>query len=260
MIIRDKSQEEEYIEAGKISMKILKSMGNMAKEDTTPLEIDEYAGNLCKKYGVKPAFVGVQSQRSVYRHNSCISVNDEVVHGIPSRDRKLRKGDVVKIDFGIIYNGLHTDHCFTFGVSQLSAEDERLVRTARIAVETAVSKAVVGNTTGDLGNTMQSVSKVAGFDVLKHFIGHGIGRSLHEKPEIPAFGIPGGGTHLEEGMVICIECQVVAGSDQYITEENGWTVRTKDGLKAAMFEYMVIVKKKKPKVLTPMYDWKIINA
>jgi len=254
MIIRTNKELDRYQKAAQISTKILGEVRLAIKEGGTPLQIDALADKLCEQYHVKPNFKGVPGAKSVYQHATCISVNDAVVHGIPD-ETPFKKGDLVKVDFGINYQGLNTDHCFTVGVGELSKEDAKLVYTAKKAVQTAAKKAVVGKTTGDLGHTMQSMVEKAGFNVVREFIGHGIGRSLHESPELPAHGQPKMGTPLIEGMVLCVEAQVVAGSPRLYTEKNCWTARTVDGKKSAMFEYMVVVGKSKPVLLTKTMDW-----
>lgn len=257
MIITSKKDRHTYQTAGQISTEILSQIKAATKPGISPLELDNLATKLCHKHQVKPAFVGVHNGLSTYQHAMCISVNDTVVHGIPT-DEPVKPGDIVKLDFGIIYRGFFTDHCVTVGIEKLSPLDERLVRTTKKAVLAAVDLAVEGNPTGYLGSTMHTIAKNEGFDVLKNFIGHGIGTSLHEFPEVPAHGNPLHGSLLKTGMVICVEAQVVTGTDQTITQADGWTVTTADGGKSAMFEYQVIVGKQKPTILTPTASWPII--
>jgi methionyl aminopeptidase len=258
VIIKTSQQLAQYQQAAKISTEILEQLRLAIKAGVTALEVDALADRLCKQYKVSPNFKGVGPKKNKYQHATCISVNDTVVHGIPD-DRIFKKGDLVKVDFGIEYQGLNTDHCFTVGVEQLSPADEKLVRVAKKAVQKACKKAIVANTTGDLGYTMQTVAETAGFSVVREFIGHGIGHSLHEDPQIPAYGSPRSGTRLIEGQVICVEAQIVAGDRRIRIEKDAWTVKTADGSKAAMFEYMLVVGKKKPIYLTKTLDWPIIN-
>jgi methionyl aminopeptidase len=185
-------------------------------------------------------------------------VNEEILHGIPSNTRKMQSGDVVKLDFGIIYNGYYTDHCYTFILGEPSEEDLRLVQTSKKATESAMMMAIHGNRIGDIGSVMHSIAQKQGYDVLKDYVGHGIGKHLHEDPDVPAYGIAGHGEILKEGMALCIESQVVSGTDLTITQPNGWTIISADGKKASMFEYMVIVRQQKPEVLTKMEDWPIV--
>ena len=256
MIIRSDKELSQYKAAGKKSMKILRQLFDACKEGVTSAEVDALADELCKKEGVKPSFKGVGPKNNQYQWATCISVNDTVVHGIPE-DKPFKKGDLVKVDFGIIDDsGLYTDHCFTKSIGEPSEEDLNLMKVTRKAIQEAAKKAVVGNKIGDLSHTMQSIVEAAGFSVVKEFVGHGIGRGLHDEPQIPAWGLPNSGRRLEEGMVLCVEAQVMASeNDDLYVDADGWTVKAEDGAKSAMFEYMVVVKKGKPVFLTPTMDW-----
>lgn len=258
MIITSPQQAQTYRDAATISTEILASMRDAVKVGVYPIEVDELAGQLCKKHRVKPAFQGVIQSGLAYHHNSCISVNDEVLHGIPDNKRALQSGDLVKLDFGIIHQGLFTDHCITVGLGKISIQDQQLIHAGKTAVLKAVAQAIAGNRTGDLGFTMHKTASRAGFEVLKQYIGHGIGTSLHDDPEIAAWGKKGRGELLKENMVICVEAQVVAGSDEIYVEKNGWTVKTVDGKKGVMFEYMVLVGKNEPEILTDTIDWPLV--
>ncbi len=257
MIIENKKQLKKYQQAGQLSTNILKQLHQAVRPGVTPLEIDQLAAELCQKHDVVPSFKGAGSANNRYQYATCVSVNDTIVHGIPNQ-RKFQAGDVVKVDFGLIKDGLQTDHCFTLGLAPLAAEDERLIIASRDAVQEAVKLAVVGNKTGDLGFAIQSLIEQAGFNVAKEFIGHGIGFDMHEDPQLPAFGRQGKGVKLAEGMVLCVEAQVLAGDDRVVFSKDGWTVKTADGKNAAMFEYMVVVGKEKPIILTPTLNWEII--
>lgn len=257
MIITTKADLQTYREAARISTKILDQVRAAVKPGVYPIELDQLAGELCQHYQVKPAFKGVQYLNLRYKHNSCISVNDEILHGIPSDKRALKPGDLIKLDFGIVYKGFFTDQCVTVGINPVSNQDKELLKVGKKAVLSAVELAVAGNTAGDLGYTMHRVARKSGFDVLKQYIGHGIGHSLHENPELPAHGRRMSGETLREGMVMCVEAQVVAGSDEVFIDDNNWTVKTVDGKKGVMFEYMVVVGKEKPETLTHTVDWPI---
>lgn len=259
MIIQNDEQLAIYKKAGQISTQILDKLRQAIVPGKTALEVDQLADELCKKHQVRPNFKGQGSPSNPYKHATCISVNDTVVHGIPDK-RQFQPGDVVKLDFGIEYMGLNTDHCFTVGVGELKDKDHRLVTTARKAIQKAASLAIVGNQTGDLGFAMQTIANQAGMTTAKEFVGHGIGKTLHDKPQIPAYGQPATGFVLQKGMVLCVEAQVLAGKDDVYIESDGWTVKTVDGKNAAMFEYMVVVQEKKPLYLTPTLDWPIVNG
>jgi len=246
-----------YRRAGELSTRILEQLRQSVRPGILPIEIDRLAEALCRKNKVKPAFKGV-NPNNPYQYSTCISVNDVVVHGLPSRTEKIKSGDVVKVDFGLVYQGLYTDHCFTVVVDKFTPQTKKLVTVARDAVASAIPLAISGNTTGDLGNRMQTIAQNNGFDVLKQYTGHGIGRTLHDGPAIPAFGQSKSGTVLENNQVLCLEAQVVTGSDQVEVGDDGWSVCTRDGGLSAMFEYMVVVGEKQPILLTPTLDWGMI--
>ena len=256
MIIKNDAELKQYQQLARISTNILEQLRRAVKIGVTPLVIDALADKLSKKYKVKPNFKGVGPKNNQYQHATCIAVNDTVVHGIPD-DRPFEDGDVVKVDFGIEKDGLQTDHCFTVGVGNLSAADEHLIKTAKKAIQTAAKKAIVGSRVGDLGFIIQSIANQNGCTVAKEFVGHGIGHTMHDEPQIPAYGNKGKGQELKKGMVLCVEAQILAGEDDIYFADDGWTVKTCDGSKAAMFEYMVVVQADKPIFLTPTLNWPI---
>ncbi|MBD3279339.1 MAG: type I methionyl aminopeptidase [Candidatus Pacebacteria bacterium] len=258
MIIKSPIQLRQYQQLAALSTQILDQLRQAIKPGVTPLTIDALAEQLCKQHQVQATFKGVKGKKGPYQHTTCISVNDTVVHGIPN-EQAFVKGDLVKVDFGIKNNQLTTDHCFTVGVAELSTADKKLVKTTKKAVQAAVKLAKVGQTTGDLGHAIETMVNQAGFKVIKEFVGHGIGQQLHESPQLPAFGNPGQGETLKPGMVLCIEAQVVAGNGQVYFTDDGWSVKTQDGSKAAMFEYMAVVRKSRPLLLTKTLNWPIIT-
>jgi methionyl aminopeptidase len=255
MFIRSPQELKRYQQAADKSTKILKTLFNATKAGATPKEIDRLADKECQKIGVIPCFKGVGPKNNKYRWATCISVNDTVVHGIPE-DQVLKKGDLVKVDFGINDNSWFTDHCFSKSIGLPSPEDQRLMTVSRKAIIAGANLALVGKRTGDIGAKIQEVIEASNFSVVKEFVGHGIGHDMHDVPQIPAHGKAGTGTALKEGMVLCVEAQALASkSDQIYVEDNGWTDKTVDGSKAAMFEYMVVVGKKQPIFLTDTRDW-----
>lgn len=251
MVLTKAKDERILREGANISVNILNELKNEIKEGVTPLQIDTVAGELCNEYGVIAAFTHVNG----YEYNTCISVNNVAVHGIPNTT-PLKKGDLVSIDFGIIFKNMYTDHCWTWSIGKASEDDRKLLDAGREAVQNALTKAVVGNHTGDLGCEMESTAKKYGFNILKMFVGHGIGKSLHEGPDIPAFGKKGKGALLVDGMVICIECQVVNDTGDIKIDRDGWSAKTKNGGKSVMFEYMGIVREDRFEVLTDTFNWK----
>jgi methionyl aminopeptidase len=257
MKIKTPQQAESIRKAALLATKIVSELSNQLAVGSFPSQLEKFAWELCKEHNVQPAFFGVKGQKNNYEYSCCISVNDQILHGIPSSTRALQDGDIVKIDFGLIMDGYYTDQCFTFIVGQPNQQDLRLVNIARLATETAVKKAISGTPAGDLGHTMEAIAQAAGFDTLKMFVGHGIGSSLHEYPEVPSFGPAGEGDILQKDMVICVECQVVGGSGEIYIADDGWTVMSADGNRGAMFEYMVIVGDTEPEILTPMLNWQV---
>ncbi len=259
MTIKNKHQRHQYQELGKLSTELLWQLYERVAPGVMPIEIDRLAAQLCRAHGVAASFYGVEGKQSDYAYSTCIQLNDVVVHGIPSTTEAIKSGDLVTVDFGIKKDGLCTDHCFTIGVGKVSAADRQLLEVGRTAVQQAVKLAVEGSRVGDLGSAMLSTAQAAGFTTAKKYVGHGIGHSLHEFPELPAFGEAGTGAQLKTGMVLCVEAQVMAGSDQTKTDPDGWTVRSSDGANSVMFEYMVMVDKRQPLMLTPTLNWPLIK-
>ena len=259
MIIKSTKQLEQYKKAADISTKILKELRMSIKVGLTSLELDHLADQLCSKYQVAPNFKGQGNPGNVYQHATCISVNDTVLHGVPN-NRPFKKYDVVKVDFGIEYQGLNTDHCFTVSVAGVTPQDKQLIEFSRKTIIRALSQAIAGNRTGSIGQVLESATHKSKYTVIKQFCGHGIGLTLHDKPQIPSYGNTNTGETLLEGQVLCIEAQYVTGSDKLYVGDDQWSVSTVDGGKSAMFEYMVVVGKKKPLVLTPTMDWPIVTS
>ncbi len=237
-------------EAGKLSAQILKQLRDAVKEGVSAKDIDDLAAKLCKENNVKPAFKGVEGIKYPYPNSMCVCVNDEVLHGIPHPDKIFKKGDVIKLDFGIIYKGFYTDHCVTVSLGPLPQRLEQLINTAKLCVDTAVKEAIVGNTVGDISFALQSVAELSGFEFVTTYCGHGIGKSLHESPEVTSYGRRGSGPQLIDGMVLCVENQITTGSAELRFDSDAWTLKTIDGSIGAMFEHMVIVRKGKPEILT----------
>lgn len=249
-IFTDPEDVKAIREAGKLSAKILKELRDSVKEGVSAKDIDDLAAKLCAENGVVAAFKGVEGISYPFPNSVCISVNDEILHGVPHASKVFKKGDVVKVDFGIIYKGFYTDHCVTVGIEPISKELQKLISTAKLCVDTAVKEAVVGKTVGDISFALQTVSELAGFDYVTSYCGHGIGKSLHEAPEVSSFGQKGAGAKLEDGMLLCIENQITTGIAEVDFAEDDWTLKSVDGSIGAMFEHMVIVREGKPEILT----------
>lgn len=246
--IKSKFDIDQLRIAGRIAAEIVEALSHELHEGVSALDIDARAAQLCREHGVEAAFLGYDG----YPNSICIAVNDEVVHAIPHAEKIFRDGDVVKLDFGVKYRGYYSDHCRTFAIGKLSDVHQRLIKAGQEATDNAVALCRAGTHIGDVSHAMEATAEAAGFDVVRMYIGHGIGKRLHEEPEVPAFGKPGSGVVLQENMVICVECQVCEHSGDVKHDRDGWTSRTKDGGYAVMFEHMVRVTADGPDVLTKL--------
>ena len=257
MIIKNKKEFKKYKAICDLSVQILGEIKAIVKEGITPQEIDEYATKLCEKHNVQPAFKGVTvGNAPEYECTTCIYLNDTVVHGVPNTE-KIQPEDIVKVDFGIKKDGYYTDHCFTVGIKPLLDKDKTFITESRNAILQGVNQAIVGNTIGEIGQAIEAHANKFSYSVVKEFVGHGIGKSLHDYPDIPGYGGRGQGEKLKKGLVICIEAQIVDGIPDVFTCEDSWTVKTKTGAKSCMFEYIVMVDNKKPRILTNTLDWEL---
>jgi methionyl aminopeptidase len=207
--------------------------------------LDKRVEDCIRSSNAAPAFKGYRG----FPNALCISVNEEIVHGIPS-DRKLENGDIVSCDVGVKYKGYYGDAAHTFGVGTISAEAKRLLRITEESLYLGIEKAVAGNRLYDIGHVIQTYVENAGYSVVKVFVGHGIGRQLHEDPQIPNYGKPDRGVRLREGMVLAIEPMVNVGCEEIDILQDGWTAVTKDGSLSAHFEHSVVVRKGRAEVLS----------
>ncbi len=237
-------------QAASISTKILNELKTNVIEGNNAKEIDNLVDKLCKANNVIPAFKGVPSSYGPFPSAICISVNDEILHAIPKSSTIFKSGDIVKLDFGIIYKGFFTDHCVTVGVGKLTDDEQKLIQTAKLCVDTAVKQAIVGNTVNDISYALQTVAEMANLNYVTSYCGHGIGKSLHESPEVLSYWHPDFDIPLVEGMVLCIENQLTLGKSTLKLDKDKWTLKTVDGSKGAMFEHMIIVRKGSPEILT----------
>ncbi len=240
--------EEELVlmrKAGAILSRILKEVAGAVRPGVTTSELDGLAEKLIETQKVSPAFKGYHGYPNVL----CVSVNDEVVHGIPDQ-RALLEGDIVSLDLGVCYRGFFSDAAVTVPVGRIAAEKRKLIETTRQALAEGIRNAKVDNRLSDISVAIQNFVESRGFSVVREFVGHGIGSRLHEEPELPNFGQPGKGPVLKNGMVLAIEPMVNAGSWEIRILENGWTAVTKDGLPSAHFEHTVAITGKGPEILT----------
>ena len=209
------------------------------------LYLDKIAEEFIRDNGGEPGFKGYNGFPSTL----CVSEDNEVVHGIPSK-KELLEGSIVSIDCGVLMNGFYGDSAYTFAVGEISDEKQRLLDVTKQALNIGVSAAIYGNTVGDIGFAIQQFTELKGYSVVKELVGHGIGKKLHESPEVPNYGKQGAGIKLEDGMVLAIEPMVNIGSDGVFQKDDGWTIETKDGSPSAHFEYTVAITKEKTEILS----------
>ena len=233
-------------EACIISAGALKLAGEAVQPGVTTAEIDKIAYDYIKKCGAEPNFLNYNG----YPATACISINDEVIHGIPSKSRVIKEGDIVSIDLGARLNGYNGDNAATFAAGAISSEAKRLCDTTRESLYVGIQKAVAGGRVGDIGAAISQYCEARGFSVVREFIGHGIGKALHEEPSVPNFGTPGRGVRLLPGMTIAIEPMINMGAAGVKTLPDGWTVKTRDGKLSAHFEHTVAITPNGPKILT----------
>lgn len=236
-------------EGGKISARVLNEVLAAAKPGISTLELNNLAEELILKSGGKPSFKGFDD----YPFATCINVNEGIVHGLPTR-RKLKEGDIVTVDLGVLYQGLHTDNARTIKVQKANGKRQnsinKFLEVGQKTLEEAIEQCRVGKTVGDISHTIQKTIEGAGYNVARELGGHGVGRKLHEPPFIPGIGQPGEGAVLKEGMTLAIEVIYARGSGKIEVLNDGWTVVTVDGNVAGLFEHTVAITKSGPIVLT----------
>jgi methionyl aminopeptidase len=223
--------------ANALVLKILDSLEKMVAPGVTTLDLDKVSEEMAWKGGAKPAFKGYRG----YTRSLCASVNDEVIHGIPSRKRELKAGDIISLDFGVLLDGYYGDSARTVPVGEISPEAERLLRVTRESLEKGIQAARLGGRLSDIGAAVQAHVESAGFSVVREFVGHGIGTSLHEDPQVPNYGAPGTGPLLKEGLVLAVEPMVNQGTAEVRVLPDGWTAVTLDGGLSAHFERCLAV-------------------
>jgi len=249
MIVLKTSRELALMkEACRISAEALKIAGQAVEPGATTAQIDKIAYDYIISQGAQPNFLHLYD----FPATACISINDEVIHGIPSKSRVIKEGDIVSIDLGAKIGGYNGDNAATFAAGKISSEAKRLSDTTREALYEGIKKAVVGGRIGDIGNAIASYCEQRGYSVVRDFTGHGIGAKLHEGPEVPNFGTPGRGVRLLPGMTIAIEPMINEGRAQVKTLSDGWTVKTVDGKLSAHFEHTVAITEDGPVILTEL--------
>lgn len=232
-------------QGGKILATILQDIKKKVVVGTTTSEINDIANRLCLKYGVKPSFLGYGG----YPASICVSINDEVVHGIPG-GYEIKNGDIVSLDFGVYLAGYHTDAAISFGVGNISAEAHRLLTVTEQSLARGIEQARPGNHVGAIGETVQKYAESHGFSVVRTLVGHAIGKNVHEEPYIPNFGHKSDGPKIQADTALAIEPMVTVGSYDVDLAEDGWTYSTRDGKLSAHFEHTVWIHPDGPEILT----------
>lgn len=246
IIIKSESEIKKIAAACRIVAEILKDLKEIIRPNMTTAAIDSFVEKEIKKRKAIPAFKGYRG----YPANACISINDQVVHGIPSPFVKLKEGDIVSIDLGVLLDGFYGDGAVTIPVGNVSPEALRLIRVTEEAFYKGLEKAIAGNRVSDISAAIQGHVESNGFSVVRAFVGHGVGRLLHEEPQVPNFGKPGRGPRLKEGMTIAIEPMVNAGAPDINILDDGWTAVTTDGSLSAHYEHTVVITKDGAEILT----------
>lgn len=246
IIVKSQSEILKIAAACKIVAEILESLKTYIRPGITTFDIERYVEDQIRKRKAVPAFRGYRG----YPASVCVSVNDQVVHGIPSRRLRLKDGDIASVDLGVILDGFYGDAAITIPIGEVSAEALKLLKVTEEALYVGIKKAAVGYRVSDISAAIQGYVEAHGFSVVRAFVGHGIGRSLHEDPQIPNFGTPGEGPRLKDGMTLAIEPMVNAGVPDVEILDDGWTAVTSDGKMSAHFEHTVVVKKNGPEILT----------
>ncbi len=248
IVCRSSAELDRMRAANQLVARILAELAEAAQSSVTTAQLDALAERLVREAGAEPAFKGYRG----YPATLCVSINQEVVHGIPSAARTLQTGDIVSLDMGVKLDGYYGDSAVTVAVGEVPEKTRELLRVTREALERAIAQAKVGGRLSDIGHAVQEWVESHGFSVVREFVGHGIGERLHEEPQIPNYGQPGRGPRLAEGMVLAIEPMVAMGKPDVKVLGDGWTAVTKDGSLAAHFEHTVAVTAAGPLVLTAL--------
>jgi methionyl aminopeptidase len=238
-------------ESGQIVAKALGAVAEYIKPGITTKYLDQIAEEFIRSCGAIPSFLNY----SGFPASLCISLNDVVVHGIPSKDQVLKEGDIVSVDCGAYKNGFHGDSAYTFRVGDVSKETEALLRTTKESLYQGIAQSLEGKRVGDIGNAVQEYCQRRGYTVVREMVGHGVGRNLHEDPEIPNVGKRGSGPQLKAGMVIAIEPMINMGTRNIVMERDGWTVRTADRKPSAHFEHTIAIRKNAGAEILTSFDY-----
>ncbi len=245
-IILKSPREIAYMrDAGRVVAAVLDEVAKRVRPGITTAELDDIAVSELKKWGAEASFKGYRG----FPASLCTSVNEEVVHGIPGK-RMLNEGEIISLDFGALLNSFHGDAAVTVGVGRISSEAQRIIDATRGALEAGIAVAKIGTRLGDVSAAIQSYAEARGFSVVREYVGHGIGRELHEDPQVPNFGVPGEGPVLQKGMTMALEPMLNAGEWRTRVAEDRWTVVTADGKLSAHFENTIAIGESGPEILT----------
>jgi methionyl aminopeptidase len=245
IIIKSDKEIKGIKESSKILSLTFEYINDIIKEGMKTKELDRKIEEFIKKNNAYPAFKGYRG----FPASSCISINEVVIHGIPD-ERLIEKGDIVGIDVGVKYNGFFSDAAYTFGIGELTEEAEKLLSVTKTALYNAIQEMKKDNRVGDISNAIQKTAEDAGFNVVRDFVGHGVGKNLHEDPAVPNFGEKGVGARLKKGMTIAVEPMINAGSHEVKILGDNWTVITGDGKLSAHFEHTILISEAEPEILT----------
>ena len=248
IVIKNKKELELMREAGRLNALALQTVREMIRPGITTAELDAAAEEVIRSHGGTPVFKGYPGPYP-YPGTICASINDELVHGIPG-DRKLKEGDIISVDCGAKLNGFVGDAAFTVGVGKISVEAQKLIEVTKQALFEGIKQMVPGNKTGDVSNAIQTYVESRGYYVTKVYTGHGVGREMHEGPQVPNYGVPGRGILLREGMTIALEPMVLVGTPRTRVLPDKWTVASADGSLTAHYEHSVAVTSNGPLILT----------
>lgn len=254
--IKNQREIERMRQSGKAAAHVLHRIAAAIQPGVSTAELEQVAKEATAAVNAIPSFLNYKiPQHPPYPARICVSRNDVVIHGIPNKAEKLRSGDIIGVDTAVKLGGYHGDNAFTFAVGDVSHEAQRLLDVTKASLYAAIAEAKPGNRVGDIASQLQNVAESAGFSVIQNYAGHGIGRHLHEKPELPCFGTPGRGPRLRTGMVLAIEAMVNAGGSDVECLADGWTIATTDSSLSAFFEHTVAVLPDGPEILTESPIW-----
>lgn len=254
IIIKTPEEIEILREGGRRLATVLYKVKEMVKPGISTWELDKYAEKLIREMGDEPAFLHYVSgkERNPYPASLCVSVNDQVVHGIPKKNKILAEGDIISLDLGLRHKNLFTDMAITVPVGKINNSSKKLLETTEKALYVGIDEARAGNKTGDIGYAIESFIRPHKYGIVEVLAGHGVGKAVHEDPYIPNFGKKGTGAVLEKGMVIAIEPMINAGTQNVILDKDGFTFHTADGKRSAHFEHTILITEGDPEILTKL--------